>query len=210
MSMRSNFLGAISLSFFALGMQIPARAQTSDSTELEQVTEVSLANEQLTLDETEPAFSNSADEDSAELAQARRRTRSATVRGSDFIGIGADFGYADDVSFAVISKISINDQIAVRPSVLVGNDFAVLVPVTYEFSQFAANAGGLQLRPYAGAGVSYSDGDDNSDINLLLSAGVDVPISRQFTLNGQANLGVLNDTDFGVTVGVGYNFGGFR
>ena len=86
----------------------------------------------------------------------------------------------------------------------------MLVPVTYEFNQLAANAGGFQLRPYAGVGASDSDGDDDSDINLLLSAGVDVPISQQFTLNGQANLGVLNDTDFGATVGVGYNFGGFR
>ena len=38
-------------------------------------------------------------------------------------------------------------------------------------------------------------------------AGADVPLGQRFTLNAQANLGVLNDTDFGVTIGVGYNFG---
>ncbi|MGC1308668.1 MAG: hypothetical protein WA885_15695 [Phormidesmis sp.] len=145
-------------------------------------------------------------EGSTELAQARRRTRN-TVLGSDFIGIGADFGYADDVSFAVISKLSLNEQIAVRPSVLVGDGFSVLVPVTYEFNRFSTDVGGFQLRPYAGVGASYVDDDNDENFNLLVAAGADVPLSQQFTLNAQANLGLFNDTDFGVTVGVGYNFG---
>ncbi|MGB7087764.1 MAG: hypothetical protein WBD47_19560 [Phormidesmis sp.] len=148
-------------------------------------------------------------EDKTELAQARRRTRN-TVGGSDFLGIGADFGYASDVSFALISKLSLNDQVAVRPSVLIGDDFSILLPVTYEFTQYSTNVGGFRLLPYVGAGASYSDTSDdgdNSDFNVLLVAGADAPISRRFTLNAQANLGVLNDTDFGVTVGVGYNFG---
>ncbi|MEO0648967.1 MAG: hypothetical protein AAFZ17_22905, partial [Cyanobacteria bacterium J06650_10] len=51
------------------------------------------------------------------------------------------------------------------------------------------------------------DGDDDSDINLLLSAGVDIPISRRFTLNSQVNWGVLEESQFGITVGVGYNLG---
>lgn len=146
--------------------------------------------------------------DSVELAQARRRTRTTRrVGGANFVGIGADFGYADDVSFAIISKLSLSQQIALRPSILIADDFGVLLPVTYEFNQFATDAGGFQIRPYAGAGVSYVDGDDEN-FNLLLSAGADAPLSRRFTLNAQANLGVFNDTDFGVTVGVGYNFGG--
>lgn len=152
-----------------------------------------------------------------ELAQARRRTRnSAAARrgGGNFVGIGADFGYADDVSFAVISKISLSQQVALRPSVLIGDNFSVLLPVTYEFSRFSTDVGsGFQIRPYAGVGASYVDGNDDNDsddenFNVLLAAGADVPLSRRFTLNAQANLGLFNDTDFGVTVGVGYNFGG--
>lgn len=150
-------------------------------------------------------------EDPAEIAQARRRTRGTVSGSSDFIGIGADFGTAGDVSFAVISKLSLSDQIAVRPSVLVGDDFAVLVPVTYEFSRFTANVESFRILPYAGIGASYVDGDD-SDFGLLLSAGVDVPIAQQFTANAQANYaGLFSDNEnFGVTIGVGYNFGGFR
>ncbi|MEL6603711.1 MAG: hypothetical protein AAFP20_10860 [Cyanobacteria bacterium J06614_10] len=149
----------------------------------------------------------STDDESVELAQRRRRTR-GRAGSSNFVGIGADFGFADDVSFAVISRIGITRQLAVRPSVLIGDDFAVLVPVTYEFDGLSADAsGGFRIVPYAGVGASFSDGDDDSDINLLLSAGADVPISSRFTLNAQANLGVFDDSDFGVTVGVGYNLG---
>jgi opacity protein-like surface antigen len=151
--------------------------------------------------------------ESSEIAQARRRTRNTvTGRGPDFLGIGGDFGTADDASFAVISKLSLSDQVAIRPSVLIGNDFAVLAPVTYEFSGYSANVEGFQIRPYAGVGASYIDSDDSdsdSNIGLLLAAGVDVPLSRQFTVNAQANYaGIFNDdSNFGVTVGIGYNFG---
>ena len=150
-------------------------------------------------------------DEAVEIAQERRRTRNAVRGSSDFIGIGADFGTADDISFAIISKLSLSDQIAVRPSVLIGNDFAVLVPVTYEFSRFTTNVQSFRILPYAGIGASYVD-SDNSDFGLLLSAGVDVPVSRQFTANAQANYsGLFSDSDnFGVTIGVGYNFGGFR
>ncbi|MGD1866062.1 MAG: hypothetical protein ACFB0D_16055 [Phormidesmis sp.] len=144
-----------------------------------------------------------------EIAQVRRRrTRGGAASGANFIGIGADFGYADDVSFAAISKFSFTEQWAVRPSVLIGDDFSVLVPVTYDFSRFGTQVSGFQLRPYAGAGASFSDSDDDdSDLNLLLSAGIDVPVSQRFTFNAQVNWGVLNDSEFGATVGIGYNLG---
>lgn len=246
MSVRNKFLGALSLTLMAAGMQLPASAQAleaqtlniaetssqlqseslpaqglldADATPQEPVIEVSELTypqaesletemESAALDASELDAVELGVDESSEIAQARRRTRNRAVRrNTDFVGIGADFGYADSVSFAVISKLSLADQIALRPSVLIGDDFAVLVPVTYEFSRFSTDVSGFQIRPYAGVGASYVDSDDNSDINLLLSAGADAPISRNLTLNAQANLGVFNDTDFGVTVGVGYNFG---
>ncbi|MEO1792387.1 MAG: hypothetical protein AAFR25_09215 [Cyanobacteria bacterium J06629_19] len=148
-------------------------------------------------------------EEPEELAQVRRRrTRGGAASGANFIGIGADFGYADDVSFAAISKFSFTERWAVRPTVLLGDDFSVLVPVTYDFSRFNTEVGSFNIRPYAGVGASFSDSDDDdSDLNLLLSAGVDVPISQRFTLNGQVNWGVLDDSQFGATVGIGYNLG---
>ena len=213
MFIKKTLLAGLSLSLMLVGIQ-SAKAQSVAETTFEtdssavvvQGGSVELANlESAQLGPVEADMQ--ASDQSVEVAQARRRTRRTVRQGSDFIGIGADFGYADDVSFAVISKLSINDTIAVRPSVLIGDDFSVLVPVTYEFSQFSTQVDDFQIRPYAGVGAAYSDDDDDDDFNLLLAAGADIPVSQRFTVNAQANLGVLGDTDFGVTVGVGYNFG---
>ena len=147
-----------------------------------------------------------------ELAQRRRRrrTRNTAPSSPNFIGIGGDIGTTEDLSFAVISKFSFGRQLGIRPSVLVGEDFAVLAPVTYEFSQLNSDVQGFQVRPYAGAGASYIESDDEDEFGLLLTGGVDIPVSRRFTVNAQANYaGVFTDSEnFGVTVGVGYNFGG--
>ena len=147
-----------------------------------------------------------------EIAQGRRETATTASSSPDFIGIGANFGYVEDVSGVIISKFSIADNWAVRPSVSIGDDIAVLAPVTYEFNR-STNVGGARLSPYVGAGISWADehnrdgNADVSDVHILVSAGVDVPVSRRFTLNAQANLGLLNETEFGGTVGIGYNIG---
>ncbi len=271
MSISTKIFGALGLAFMALGMQLPAEAQTIEEsaaatppaemqtlgmqglddptnelqaepqTEIQSIpvmpsevapieavapTEVDpieaaswTQSESLTAEALQPGaaalettgleadgLTYPASPESQEIAQARRRTTRNTAGGSDFIGIGADFGYADNVSFAAISKLSLSDQVALRPSVLLGDDLSILVPVTYDFSNYSGEVSGFQFLPYAGVGASYQDGD-GEDFNLLLAAGADVPLSRQFTLNAQANVGVLNGTDFGVTVGVGYNFG---
>lgn len=194
MLLEKGFLSALSLALLAMGLHLPARAQTSQQ-------------------ENESNYLVA--EEVGELSQNRRRRNSANGevgRGSDFVGIGANVGYVNDVSGVVISKITIQDRLSLRPSLSIGEDFAVLVPLTYEFRETATEFEGFQVRPYAGVGASWANennnrGDDTSDLHLLLSAGVDMPLSQRFTLNAQANLGVFNDTEFGATVGVGYNVG---
>jgi len=211
MSVRKNFMSIVGLAAIALGLQLPASAHSVSS-----ASDLLLAEDGSQLQMFDSGvFESSPVEasDSLEMAQGRRRVQ-GTAPGSDFIGIGASFGYVDDVSAAIISKISVADRVAIRPSVTIGDNFAVLVPLTYNFTQ-ATNVGGVQVSPYAGAGASWANenrienGQVVSDLHLLLSAGVDVPISRQFTLNAQANLGLLNNTEFGGTIGVGYNIGNF-
>ena len=239
MFLKQGFFGAIGLALLALGTQLPVQAQSLPETEQPtnsqayqtplnevapyEITADSLAAQpsptaaQALTDETFTVESDASEAELAypateetEIAQSRRRTRGSASSAPAFIGIGADLGTTDEVSFAVISKLALGQQLAVRPSVLIGEDFAVLVPVTYEFSQFNTEAGRFQVRPYAGVGASYIDQDDSSEVGLLLSGGVDIPISQRFTANAQANYaGIFSDSEnFGVTLGVGYNFGG--
>lgn len=230
---KKGFLSTVGLALLAFGIQAPLQAQTlSDnsltgkseaySVPLNEVIPADVSTAQLVevasegvVDETFAEESSveltyPTAEEETELAQSRRRSRRTARSAPAFLGIGGDIGTADDLSFAIISKLAFSQQFAIRPSVIFNEDLAVLVPVTYEFSQYNTEAGQFQVRPYAGVGASYLDEDDSSEIGLLLAGGVDVPLSQRFTLNAQANYaGVFSDTEnFGVTVGVGYNFGG--
>ncbi len=145
----------------------------------------------------------------------------STRGGSSYVGIAGNIGLSGDTAlgdgnFAIISKIGLTRAFAVRPGVILGDDATFLIPLTYEFSirQAEALEEVLPIAPYIGAGVTISTGgddDDNDDeggIGLLLTGGVDIPLNRQFTANAGLNVGIADETDVGISVGVGYNFTG--
>ena len=205
MLLKKIFSGLALFIFSTIIHQSPAQAEVSSARDL-------MLDEESRQSQADDWNGIYAEESSVEVAQGRRRGASTgTANSPDFIGGGVSFGYSDDVAGSVIGKFSVTERWAVRPSLSLGENFTVLVPVTYQFNQ-KANVGGAQLSPYAGIGGSWSNENNNngsgeSDLKLLLSTGVDVPISRRFTLNAQANLGFINDTEFGATIGVGYNIG---
>ena len=134
----------------------------------------------------------------------------ATRSGPSYLGVGANFGVTGGsdlggTSFAIISKFGLTDVISVRPSVLILRDFAtILLPVTYEFApqQLISD---FQFSPYLGGGVAINTGS-NSSVGVLITGGVDIPLSSRFTINVAANLAFLRTTDLGILVGIGYNF----
>ncbi|HTL89212.1 MAG TPA: hypothetical protein VL134_07415 [Leptolyngbya sp.] len=140
----------------------------------------------------------------------------ATRSGSSYVGIGGNIGLGDgDIplgqgSFALISKIGLTRNFSVRPSILFNDDVAILLPVTYDFSSNNPVTGGLGFRaaPYVGLGAAISTGR-GGDVGLLLTGGVDVPLSSQFTATAAVNASVTGQAAVGILVGVGYNFAGF-
>jgi hypothetical protein len=147
------------------------------------------------------------DFDATDLAQITRGRYDAVspmylgVGGNIGIGNREDSGVAS-FGFSVISKVSLGPRFSVRPGVLVTNqNTSFTVPLTYNFNtlEFA----NFRFQPYVGAGVDIPSG---SDIGLLISAGADVPISRDFTLNAVSNWRVTSGFGLGITIGVGYNF----
>src|SRR6476469_30473 len=138
----------------------------------------------------------------------------ANRSGHSYIGIGGNLGFGGDSalgdsSFAIISKIGLTNNFSVRPSVLFRDNLTVLVPVTYDFvSQEAVEVSDdfvITAAPYAGAGVAFSTGD-NSNFGFLISGGVDVPLSRNFTATAGLNVGFLDGAEVGLLVGGGYTF----
>ncbi|MBW4541231.1 MAG: hypothetical protein KME43_19145 [Myxacorys chilensis ATA2-1-KO14] len=144
----------------------------------------------------------------------------ATRSGSSYVGIGANIGVGDgdtalgETSFELFSKIGLTRSFSARPSVQFSDDVTILLPITYDFNFGAGPAGpvggalGVPIAPYVGIGAAVSTGD-GGDVALLLTGGVDVPISRQFTATAAVNASVTGQAAVGIRVGVGYNFGGF-
>ena len=138
----------------------------------------------------------------------------ATRSGPSYIGIGGNLGFGGDsalgdTSFAIISKIGLTSNFSVRPAVLFRDNVTVLVPVTYDFvSQNAVEVSDdfvITAAPYVGAGVALSTGD-NGHFGFLISGGVDVPLSSNFTATAGLNIGFLDGAEVGLLLGVGYTF----
>ncbi|MBW4439832.1 MAG: hypothetical protein KME10_01085 [Plectolyngbya sp. WJT66-NPBG17] len=146
-----------------------------------------------------------------ELAPGR-----ATRSGSSYVGIGGNIGIGDgdislgEGSFALLSKIGLTRNFSVRPSILFSDDIAILLPVTYDFSFGEGPTGGLGFTaaPFLGVGAAISTGR-GGDVGLLLTGGIDVPLSSQFTATASVNASVTGQSAVGVLIGVGYNFAGF-
>ena len=120
------------------------------------------------------------------------------------VGLTGDTALGD-TNFTVLSKIGLTRTISVRPSVIIGDDADILIPVTLDFPSYTADDIGISAAPYVGAGVAITTGDSDV-VRLLLTGGVDVPLTPQFTATAAVNAAVFDDTDIGILLGVGYNF----
>jgi hypothetical protein len=137
----------------------------------------------------------------------------ATRSGSSYIGVGGNIGIGGDTgigegSFSVLSKVGLTRNFSARPAVLFGDNTTILLPVTVDFPIENVETTRFNIAPYVGGGAVISTGD-NSDVGVLLTGGIDVPINSQFTATAGVNVGFVDDTDVGLILGVGYNFSGF-
>jgi hypothetical protein len=142
----------------------------------------------------------------AQSIEPGRGTRS----GSSYIGAGLNVGITGDTAlgdtnFTILSKIGLTPTISVRPSVMIGDDADILIPVTLDFPSYTAGDIGISAAPYVGAGVAITTGDSDV-VRLLLTGGVDVPLTPRFTATAAVNAAVFDDTDIGLLLGIGYNF----
>ncbi|BAB74333.1 hypothetical protein ACN23B_13210 [Anabaena sp. FACHB-709] len=134
----------------------------------------------------------------------------ATRSGASYIGVGGNIGITGNTrvgegSFSVISKIGLTRNISARPAALVGDNTVFLLPLTVDFPQENLEITQLSVAPYIGGGVAISTGRD-STVGALITAGVDVPLSQQITATGGVNVSFIDETDVGLSIGVGYNF----
>lgn len=179
------------------------------------IAEPTFSQEQTLLPESsESEFSNNAAGTTApQIAQTGVIPGRATRSGPSYIGVGGNIGFGGDTTlsegaFAIISKVGLTRNLSVRPSVLLGDNAVFLIPLTVDFPSQGVEPINLGVAPYLGGGVALSTGRDNT-IGALISGGVDVPLSPQFTATAGVNIGFIDETEVGLLLGVGYTFGGF-
>lgn len=149
------------------------------------------------------------------VAQTRRqRSVEREPFNPNYFGIGLNIGFDGETAlgnteFAVNSRIKLTPNVSFRPGAVIGGNAAILVPFTYDFTTRNVNVvqRSFSLTPYIGGGVFFTTDDTSEDdLGGLVTAGLDIPISRQFTANAGLNVGFVNEeTEWGLLLGVGYN-----
>lgn len=138
--------------------------------------------------------------------QPGRITRS----GSSYFGIGGNIGLSGDNgvgdgAFALISKIGLTRSFSVRPSAVINDDEVLMIPLTIDFNGNQFPLTEVNVSPYVGGGLAVSSEDDNT-IGGLITGGLDIPLTSQFTANTSINVGFFDDTNVGLQLGAGLNF----
>ncbi|MEH2311129.1 MAG: hypothetical protein V7K35_06930 [Nostoc sp.] len=179
---------------------------------------VATSSATLTSEFVQPTSQTTAQPSAPKVAQSDIDLGRTTTRGgSSYIGVAANIGLSGDAdssladgNFAVVSKIGLTNSISVRPSAVFGDNTTILLPITYDFTFKSADAFSepLAIAPYVGVGGAYKTGDD-SQFAFLITGGIDVPLTPQFTATAAVNAGFFDKTDVGLLLGVGYNFTGF-
>ncbi|MCV3213652.1 hypothetical protein OGM63_08950 [Plectonema radiosum NIES-515] len=152
-----------------------------------------------------------------QVAQADINPGRPTRGGKSYVGVAANIGIGGgdsalgDGNFMVISKVGLSNAISVRPAAVIGDNTTFLIPVTYDLSFQQASdpfSEPLPIAPYVGAGAAIKTGND-TQAAFLVTGGIDVPLNAQFTANAAVNAAFFDQTDIGLSLGVGYNFGRF-
>ena len=149
------------------------------------------------------------------LAQDRNLRRDRDSVGA-YIGVGGNIGIDGDTpigDFAgvVFGRIPLDTNLSLRPSVLISDEAAFLIPLTYDFvlpgeTPYAPKP----YVPYVGGGLALST-QENDNVGFLFSAGLDWHLSEQWLGNVQLNLAAIdedNGLDLGLRFGVGYKLFG--
>jgi hypothetical protein len=137
-----------------------------------------------------------------------RPGNSAPYYNQNYIGPAISFGR--DTTVGAVSRFGLGKNISVRPSLFLGSNTRIAVPITYDFGfnnneQFEANP---LLVFHAGAGLDYSSGGgsggNGSRLNPLIVAGADVYFGDGASVLVQ--IGNAFDSNFVGIVGVGLQF----
>ncbi|MEO0867223.1 MAG: hypothetical protein AAFY17_02015 [Cyanobacteria bacterium J06642_11] len=125
-----------------------------------------------------------------------------------------DYNYAgiggSDEGFTVNGKLSLSDNLSVRPAISTDFDFdddedvTYVLPITYDFNAVDPNG---NLYPFLGAGINGELGDDSS-LEAAVTGGADYRLNETWLINGSVVWSPFQDgsDDVDFIAGIGYSF----
>lgn len=130
------------------------------------------------------------------------------------IGVGGNIGVSDgdtglsDSGFAIMTKTDLNDRFSIRGTNVFGstrNDNAMALTANFPIR---SKSGDVQAIPFLGGGVLISSKSFLEEVKVggLVTGGIDIPLSRRFTLTTAVNAGFSDTTNVGVRLGVMFGF----
>jgi hypothetical protein len=132
-----------------------------------------------------------------------------------YIGVGGNLGISGDATgikdnnFAILGKTAFTENFALHDATTIFGDSTATSALALTGSIPIRNgAGQVIASPFIGGGTLIRV-TSKFKLDPLLSAGVDVPISKDLTGTFRVNVGFINnDTDAGLLIGIGYNYSG--
>lgn len=144
--------------------------------------------------------------------ERRRYERAQYYNGFSYIGLGGTIGFHGESSLGssggtLLTRVAFTENFSFRPSVIIGDGTSITIPFTYDIP--------FSREPYAPPVTLFIGGGFGLDLKNgthgpLVTTGIDVPFSNNFTFNATLNTGFWDAraVDWGLTLGVGYNFPG--
>ena len=165
--------------------------------------------------DTNPVAQNASNQNNSTIAQSDIELGRLTSNNYSYISIGPNIGLTGgdnqtelaQTNFTISGKISLKSNVSVRPAIIIGDNAAFLIPVTYDFlvpgqSPFEP----LPIVPYVGAGAIFST-TERSNVGFLFSGGFDYRFTDTIVVNAGLNVGLVEDTtDVGLLLTLGYIF----
>ena len=147
-----------------------------------------------------PAIVSQRSERSVARTQARHST---PANNGNYIGFaGSNDGAVVNGKYRVFNNFSIRPEVFTNARTDDGDrGVAVLAPVTYDFD----GNGDRMFQPFIGAGAGVTTGDE-TNFEVVATAGTDVQLGRRYTLNGSVNYLPLDEQRVDFVAGLGYRF----
>jgi hypothetical protein len=164
---------------------------------------------EVTPDSSEPSSSPTvmpSNAPSTEKDKPRRLRRYVGISGTIGVsGVGEGLSHG---GITIFQKNDLSDSLSIRGSNIFGGDkndstFALTVNFPVKTS-----SGQVKFVPFIGGGMLVRAKSNFEDINVrgLVTGGIDIPLSRRFTATTAVNVGLFQQTEVGVQLGIGYNF----